>query len=121
MPVNYPVPDSLSCSACPAKKRIRPGMDYLQSPCSSCPLKKDNPLQKKQIIRPDKAARMIGFIDRLLDVVKSERRKRILYDMLHHPGSRDSDIAQRLNLSRRNVSYHTRIIRTVLPELINLK
>ena len=111
----------LSCSTCPLKTSIRPGMDYWQSPCSFCPLKNDDPMQKKQIIRPDGSARMIGFIERLLYVVKSDRRKRILYDLLRHPGSRDSDIARRLDLSRRNVSYHVRIIRTTLFELMNLK
>ena len=114
------IPDSLSCSACSLKDRIRPGMDYWQSPCSACPLKLDEPSQKKQIIRQDSSARLIGFVERLLSVVKSERRKRILYDLLRHPGSRDSDIALRLKISRRNVSYHTHIIRAAVPELLNL-
>ncbi len=108
----------LSCTTCPLKDRIRPGMDYWQSPCSACPLKRDDPSQKKQIIRPDGSARVIKFIERLLSVTKSERRKRILYDLLRHPGSRDSDIARRLDLPRRNVSYHVRIIRSTVPELL---
>ena len=115
-PVSYP-----DCSTCPMQSKIRPGMDYWQSPCSACSLKKDDPMQKKQIIRPEGPARLIKFIDRLLFVVRSERRRRILYDLLRHPGSRDSDIAARLNLPRRNVSYHTRIIRQTLPELLHIK
>ena len=110
---------TLSCSSCPMNKQIRPGMRYEDSPCASCPLKKDDQTQKKQIIRPDVGDRMIRFIDRLLFVVKSSRRKRILYDMLRHPGSRESEIARRLDLPRRNVSYHARIIRRSLPELMS--
>ena len=112
-----------SCSSCQYKHLVTPGMDYWKSPCSACPLKKNSPVQTKQIIQPDnhQAERMIGFITRLMTVVASEKRRKILFILLRCPGIRDRQIAERLGLPRRNVSYHTHIIRSTLPELLKGK
>ena len=97
-------------------------MDYWQSPCSSCPLKKNVAIQQKQIIQINSnAERMIAFVSRMLSVLNTEKRRKILFLMLRHPGIRDRQIADKLNLPRRNVSYHTRIIRMYLPELLKGK
>ena len=120
-PVNYFVPENLSCSSCSLKSKIRPGMRYEDTPCSICPLKKDVATQRKQIIRSNRSARLIGFVERLLSIAAHEKRKRILFLLLENPGLRDRQIADRLDLPRRNVSYHTRLIRDTLPELLEGK
>ena len=118
----YHVPASLSCHSCPMKNQLKPGMDYAESPCSACPLKKDIQVQQKQIIQDNhQAERLIRFINRMLSVVHSSKRRSILFIMLRNPGIRDRQIAEKLDLPRRNVSYHTRIIRQTLPELLKGK
>lgn len=120
-PVNYFVPENLSCSSCSMKPMIRPGMRYEDTPCAICPLKKDVPVQRKQILRSARSTRIISFVNRLLSIVAHENRKRILFLLLEDPGLRDRQIADRLDLPRRNVSYHTRLIRDTLPELLSGK
>ena len=111
---------NLSCSTCPMREQIRPGMDYWQSPCSACPLKNDDPNQPKQIIQKDnyQAERMIDFIERLLFVVSSPKRREILYIVLMNPGISNNKLAEMFEVSHQYISYHMQVIRTKLPELM---
>ncbi|MBO4303533.1 MAG: winged helix-turn-helix domain-containing protein [Lentisphaeria bacterium] len=109
----------ISCTSCPMKKKIVPGMRYEDSPCSACPLKNDSIIQKKQIIKKNfHAERIIDFLLRLEMIFALPKRKEILFLILRAPGISDKKIAEALGLSRRNVSYHTKLIRSTLPELV---
>lgn len=114
----YFINPTLSCESCPHKSELQFGDDYENTACSACPLKHNPIHQRKQIIMPEQNIRLIAFIKRLLYVCRNERRTEILFIMLRHREYTDRRIAEAVNLPRRNVSYHTRIIRDLLPELI---
>lgn len=115
---DYYVDPGVNCESCPHKDKIRFGDDYANTPCSVCALKRNVYNQPKQIITPEHNQVLIAFIQKLLYVCRTERRKEILFLMLRYPNLRDKEIAERLSLPRRNVSYHTNLIRIMLPELL---
>lgn len=113
----YLNPD-LNCESCSQRNKIKFGDDYANTPCSVCALKRNVPRQHKQIITPEHNQALISFIQKLLYVCRNEKRKEILFMLLRYPHLRDKEIAERLVQPRRNVSYHTKLIRRMLPELL---
>lgn len=112
----------LSCASCKFYLTAAPGSDYAASPCSSCEMKQDYHAQKKQIIPTGRDPEMlIDFLERLRSIVGNEKRRRILFVILRNPGIHDSTVAERLEIPRRTVSHHIRIIRLMLPEVMQGK
>ena len=109
----------MSCHNCIFTSHLSPGDDYNQTPCSICELAENTHKEEPEIIyEVADNEKIVSFIKKMIIVTSSPVRTKILFLLIRHPYIKDAEIASRMNIPRRNVSYHTRIIRKTIPELL---
>ena len=110
----------IDCYSCREKEKLRPGMDYASSPCSTCRLSRNSTHEYSRISGPSDAGKLISFFKRTRFVMRHSARREILYLLLRNPRATDREIAECFRISRRKASYHVRVIKRSIPEIFGV-